>query len=444
MVRRPQLLVALCVCGVATATGAVLVLNAPKETYERPSPPPPVGAYLHGGVPLRDPGIERALTEDFPPLIGQAALLRDGDSRADEASRKALIARLDHEPAFSAHGPALAASWHAMLGALDRWMVLTPSDHEFLATGRELRARVDAVSDQFAAAELAYYIDPEIVSDPNPRRHPGIFAYRVEAVAFVRGNDRMPIRVFEARQLGAANSGHLLGMNEDELDDPVVLLDAVDAKIKDQILPVLGGDTFGIADSDWASSTRGRQAEAAATVAIRDELLAALYTESQDRDKAAARMRDLIATSVRHHEAQHKIDRDRSLRYPPELSTRLGDRKNDPFAVRSRYELSAYLSQIASDTWLPQLTMWNLVRHGFHRGSRREESYVAVVVVEGLARQLGLPSVGAIVKTDGSIDRDRLAEQALPLARKSTAELRSAAAKVWADLFGEPLVRLYD
>jgi hypothetical protein len=84
------------------------------------------------------------------------------------------------------------------------------------------------------------------------------------------------------------------------------------------------------------------------------------------------------------------------------------------------------------------------VRHGFHRGSRREESYVAVVVVEGLARQLGIPSVGAIVKNDGSIDQDRLAELAIPLARKSTAELRTAATKAWADLFGEPLVRLYD
>jgi hypothetical protein len=331
-----------------------------------------------------------------------------------------------------------------MLGALDHWMVLTPTDHDFLPAGQELRARIDAVSDQFAAAELAYYIDPEIVSDPQPRSRPGIFAYRVEDVAFVRSNDRASVRVLEARKLGDGHSGQRLGMNEDELADPIVLLDAVDAKVQNQILPVLAGDTFGIADSEWAYSTRGRQAEAAATVAIRDELLAALYTDAQDPTTASGRTRDLIATSVRHHEAQHKIDRDRSLRYPPELSTRLGDKKNDPFAVRSRYELSAYLSQIASDTWLPQLTLWNLVRHGFHKGARREESYVAVVVVEGLSRQLGLPTVGAIVKRDGSIDRDRLAELAMPLARKSTAELRSAAAKVWADLFGEPLVRLYD
>ncbi|HEY4059637.1 MAG TPA: hypothetical protein VGM39_23645 [Kofleriaceae bacterium] len=420
------------------------MLNAPKDSYERPAPLPPVGAYLHGGAPLRDPAIERALSDELPPLIAEAALLRQGDSRADETSRKALLANLDHDAAFASHGPALAASWHAMLGSLDRWMVLTPSDRNFVAYGRELRARIDAVSDQFAAAELAYYIDPEIVSDPNPRRHPGIFAYRVERVSFVRSNDRAPIRVFEARQLGATHSGHLLGINEDELDDPVVLLDAVDAKIKNQILPLLAGDAFGIADSDWAYSYRGRQAEAAATVAIRDELLAALYTEADNPDKAAARTQELVAASVRHHEAQHKIDREHALRYPPELSTRLGEKKNDPFAVRSRYELSAYLSQIASDQWLPQLTLWNLVRHGFHRGARREESYVAVVVVEGLARQLGIPSVGAIVKNDGSIDQDRLAELAIPLARKSTAELRSAATKVWADLFGEPLVRLYD
>jgi hypothetical protein len=300
------------------------------------------------------------------------------------------------------------------------------------------------VSDQLAAAELGYFLDPEIVGSPHPRRRAGIFAYRVEDVSFVRANDRPPVRVIGARALGSRTSGVAqLGMSQDELDDPVVLLDQVDEKIAKQILPVLAGEVFPIGTDNWVNTARGREMEAGAALAIRRELLAALYTDAADPDKAAARTRELIYASVRHHEAQHAIDRDRTLAYPAELSTRLGDRKADPFAVRSRYELSAYLSQIAADTWLPQLTLWNLLRHGFYKGTRREESFVAVVVVEALARQLNIQPVGPIVR-DGAIDRDRLARLALPLATKSTAELRRAAAAAWGELFGTPLVRLYD
>ena len=45
---------------------------------------------------------------------------------------------------------------------------------------------------------------------------------------------------------------------------------------------------------------------------------------------------------------------------------------------------------------------------------------------------------------DGKLDRDRLAELVAPLASKTTIELRSAAARLWRELFREPLVRLVD
>lgn len=430
----------------ATAFGAatVIAIKTPvgADVYRRPAPPPPTGVFRDGGVPRRDKGIEHVLKVDLPKLVAMSELSRKGP--VDNGARDQMVQLLRDEAAFAAHGPTLAIAWRRAIATYERWMVMVPGDRGYIEVSRELRARFDVVSDQLAAVGLGYYIDPEIVSDPHPRRRAGIYSYRIERVAFVRANDRAPIRVLDARRLDPADAGAaILGMKQDELDDPIVLLDSVESKVATQILPVLAGATFPIGNDGWASSTRGRDLAASAAYGIRRELLLALYTAARDPEQAALRTRELITASVRHHEAQHKLDHDIDLRYPPELSTRLGDKKNDPFAVRTRYELSAYLSQIASDVWLPQLTLWNLARHGFHKGQRREEAFVAVVVIEGLARKLGVPQAGAVIR-NGEVDRDRLALLAGPLAQRTTAELRRAAAELWAEMFGAPLVRLYD
>ncbi|HWU85711.1 MAG TPA: hypothetical protein VN253_00445, partial [Kofleriaceae bacterium] len=235
-----------------------------------------------------------------------------------------------------------------------------------------------------------------------------------------------------------------LGITTDELADPVVLLGQVDEKVRYQILPVLGGAPFPLGDDGWVSSRRGRALAFVAGEAIRRELRAALGEDVAAPERAAARCRRLVAASVGHHEAQHGLDHDRALRHPQELVAALGW-TSGPFALRARLELSAYLSQLASDAWLPQLVLWNLARHGF-RGSRVgiEESYVAVVVIEGLARRLGIASPGPLLRDTGELDRDRLAALAAPLAEVPTLDLRSAAAALWGELFGEPLVRIYD
>jgi hypothetical protein len=430
----------------ATAFGAatVMAIQAPngEEAYHRPAPPAPIGVFATGGAPRRDKEIEKVLATELPKLVAMSEMTRKGP--VETGARDQMLQILRDNSAFSAHGPTLAVAWRRMLDTYQRWMVMLPGDRHYADVSRDLRARFDVVSDQLAAVELGYYIDPEIVSDPHPRRRAGIYSYRIERVSFVRANDREPIRVFDARRLDPADAGAaILGMKQDELDDPIVLLDTVENKVATQILPVLAGATFPVGSDNWVYSTRGREVAAAAAFGIRRELLAALYTASQDPEQAALRTRELITASVRHHEAQHKLDHDVALPYPAELSTRLGDKKNDPFAIRTRYELSAYLSQIASDTWLPQLTLWNLARHGFHKGKRREETFVAVVVIEGLARKLGVAQVGPIIR-NGEVDRDRLALLAVPLAHRTTAELRRAAADLWAEMFGEPLVRLYD
>ncbi len=426
---------------VAAATAFVVKGPAKPYSYERPTPPAPIGVFRDGGAPRRDPGIERALGATFPALVMTSAAITRG-APVDEGARARLFAALRAEPAMQAHGPQLGAAWTQMLGTLEEWIVLTRGDRAWDDTASELRARIDVVSDQLAAVELGYYLDPEILGDHNRRRR-GIFTYRIETVGFVKANDTQ-VRVLDLRRLDTVGGGAaLLGLTSEELEDPVVLLDAIDHKIATQVLPVLVGAPFQLGDDGWAR-TRGRPLAVAAGAAIRRELLSALYTDVKSPERATARTRQLVVASVRHHEAQHKLDKAESLAYPLPLARILSERKNEEFAVRARYELSGYVSQIASDTWLPQLTLWSLARHAFRRGGPRiEEAYVAVVVVEGLARQLGVPSKGPVVH-GGEIDRDRLAALVGPLTMRTTVELRSAATALWAELFEEPLTRLYD
>lgn len=426
---------------VAAATAYAVKAPAMAPTYERPTPPPAVGVFRDGGAPRRDPAIERTLGGSFTAAAMTSAEIMHG-APVDEGKRAALLATLRADPAMRAHGPALDHAWQEMLDTLERWLPLGRLSMDWGETSAELRARIDVFSDQLAAAELGYYVDPEILGE-HPRRQRGIFAYRIETVAFVKANDAQ-VRTLDLRRLDSIGGGAaMLGLTSEELEDPVVLLDSIDHKLATQVLPVLVGAPFQVGDDAWAR-TRGRSLSSAAGAAIRRELLAALYTDIRSPEAATKRARQLVVASVRHHEAQHKLDRAEALAYPLPLARILPERKNDPFAVRARYELSGYLSQIASDTWIPQLTMWSLARHAFRRGgARAEEAYVAVVVIEGLAAHLGIESKGPVVH-GGEIDRDRLASLAGPLSIKNTVELRRAATELWAELFEEPLIRLYD
>ena len=431
---------------VAIAAGALvraaLPATAAGASYVRPPPPPPVGVFLRGGAPKHDARIEEALAGELPRLVFAGAQLA-GRGALPDAERHARVAALRTHAGFGDHGVALAGAWAALLDSLDRWLVLTTADDAWEHACRDLRARADALTDQLAAAELGYYLEPSLALD-HPRRRAGIFTYRIDNVAFVRAGDR-PVRVLDARRLDRLDPGvALLGITAEELDDPVVLLDTVEAKVQAQVLPVLAGHPFPVTDDAWMFSARGRAAARAAGAAIRRELLAALYTDADSAERAAIRCRQLVVASVRHHEAQHRLDQDRGLVHPAVLGTRLGDRPDSPFGLRMRFELSAYLSQLASDVWLPQLTLWNLVRHGLRRGAgRREEALVAVFVVEGLARKLGIPAAGDVLR-NGEIDRDRLGDLATALAERTTVEVRSAAAALWREHYGAPLVRLTD
>jgi hypothetical protein len=407
------------VAALAAIGGWVVWLHVPHHRT-KPLIPMPAGAYLTGGVPARDPELENVLAEDLAAFV----LETDEDAHGRSA---AAMSRPGHEktlraaPAIAAYGPALAASWNAMITALDHW------DSAMTKRGIvELRAAAFAMSEQLAALGLAYHLEASAMGD-----HAIVFAFEVAVVAYEHAGDKS-VRVLSLRRMDRLNVEHtLLGMQTEEGGDPVVMLDQIDDLIASKLATP---GWFELGDAAWTESAEGRHVDYAAGTAISREL--ALLSPN-------AVHRAVVAT-VRRHEARHAIDiaLDTPLPYPAALSRYVGDRGT--FTVRARAELAAYLCQIASDPVTPQLALWNLANLGFgkdHRGSA--ESFVAAVVIESLARHLGVPERGPAVK-DGVIDRAALSALARPLAALSDAALRDAAREVWLDLYHTPLELIVD
>src|SRR5205814_4958306 len=122
-------------------------------------------------------------------------------------------------------------------------------------------------------------------------------------VSFVRANTER-IRVLGLRRIDQRDDIAALGMANDELDDPMVLLGQVDEKVRTQILPVLAGADFPVGDDSWVNTRRGRRLAGIAAGAIRRELEHALGADVESLELATERCRRLVASSVGRHEAQ--------------------------------------------------------------------------------------------------------------------------------------------
>ncbi len=319
------------------------------------------GAYFHGGVPTYEPALDRLLGDELPDLViavDQGHFGRPGDA------------------AIVAHGEVLAGPWQELVAALERWS----SHHD---SGADLRKRAHAVSDAFATLGLGYYLRADVLVD-HGIKHAAVFAYRVERVSFVRIGGEAH-RVLELRRLDRLNLTHtLLGMQADDLGDPVVLLDKVDEWIASHVDPVLRGDGWPLDDPALA---------AAAGDAVRRELAG--------RD--ASEIHRLVIATVRRHEARHDFDSD-----------------HEPPRDRVAAELSAYLSQIANDPVTPQLDLWNLASLARRAGTA--EARVAAQLLPALAN-------GQPVRTLAYISDD---------------DLRARARALWRELYGEPCAAMVD
>ncbi len=319
------------------------------------------GAYFHGGVPAYDPALDKVLGDELADLV--IAVDQGHFGHPNDA-------------AITARGDVLAGRWHDLLAALERWS----SRHD---SAGDLRKQAHAVSDAFATLGLGYYLRADVLVDHGVK-HAAVFAYRVERVSFVRiGGDAH--RVLELRRIDRLNLTHtLLGMQADDLGDPVVLLDQVDEWIASHVDPALRGDGWPLDDPSLAT---------AAGDAVRRELAG--------RD--ASEIHRLVIATVRRHEARHDYDADR-----------------DPPHDRVAAEMSAYLSQIANDPVTPQLDLWNLASLARRMGTA--ESRVAVQLLPALANGQPIRS----------------------LAYLSDDDLRARARAVWRELYGEPCAPMVD
>lgn len=498
-----------------TVALAIVFTRAERHSrhFDRPLPPPAAGAFKDGGQPLADPAIAKLLSEDVMQLVIESDQDRrdGGTSKERKQHGEALLA----PPAIVSHGPALAAAWHDMIQMLDRWVYVPTTGRTFDEISTQFRHQVRAVSDQLAAAGIGYYLEGDVLRS-GVEAHALIYSYRVEEVVFVKAAEQ-PRRVLSLRRIDKLNFSHsLLGMESEDLGDPVLLLDQIDEHVASKTLPVLApAALYPLGDDGWKPLPVAQQLGKVAGEAVRRELdralgpdadaahqIAALVAERAsiveqwrsdlerrnmwlartdelflpdnmlaeldgvvptyqrervaaiedelaklDAARVASRIHQLVAASVRRHEAQHGLDdeRDPPLAYPHELVQHIGaledeDGKHRDYQHLVHAELSAYTSQIANDPVTPELAYWHVAGFAFDRNAwGSPESYVGVIVSEHIAEHLKIASPGEIIH-DGEIDRERLAQLATPIAAADPGALREAARATFQDLFGEPLV----
>lgn len=153
------------------------------------------------------------------------------------------------------------------------------------------------------------------------------------------------------------------------------------------------------------------------------------------------------ARPVELHEVQHRIDYGRGddFEVPTALLEALGipessAHKNSEEVRRMAYELSAYTAELARDPEWARVNLTLLAEH-LYDGSGGAEGWSAVLILEGLARRLGLSFEPLVIDGRGA-DLDRVAAVHLELLGKQGKDLSAGAAALWAEWFEAPLVAL--
>lgn len=480
-------------------------LQKPSRTYARRLPPPSADAFEKGGVPLRDPAVDKLLTEPLTNLVVQGGNARDG-----RANQLATVLGSLHAPGpLLAHGVPLTKAWDAMLDVFEH----SVEAGKVGPTQRQRDDLAEAVRDvtaQLQAAGLGYFLEGRFKGG-----YPYVQAYRVEEVVFVT-TAGAPRRVLSLRRLDKLNTAYaVLGMHTED-QDPVLHLERIDENVATDVMPVLAsGASYPLADREWLLGDTGKALAAKVGEVVRREYVAALGDDATHIDEIArlltkrndivdewrdhlarkhiyfvraenlflppdlldqledvtpnyqrrrvreieerlaeleaprihARIHDLVAATVRRHEAQHGFDydRDTELRYPQQLADFLGpphDAEGNAIAIvrSARAELSAYLSQIANDPITPHAALWHLAGQVFDRDrAGTGEYYAGIVVLEGLARHLGAPAEGR-----RRVTREALAASARIIADAPDDKLRAAAGVLWTELYGEPVTPIVD
>lgn len=165
-------------------------------------------------------------------------------------------------------------------------------------------------------------------------------------------------------------------------------------------------------------------------------------------------LRARFADDVARHELQHRFDAQRTrgcssaepcaaLVVPAAVRARVGPSDDAPvrfgtMPARVRDETSAYLAEMAEG--MPKMTLLALLPTLLDRDAWGDVyCNTAVVVLDALARDLGLADEGLPLVARGAVQRASVASLAAVLFAKTDADLRAAAARTWQALYGEPL-----
>jgi hypothetical protein len=162
----------------------------------------------------------------------------------------------------------------------------------------------------------------------------------------------------------------------------------------------------------------------------------------KDMREAFYKARDHFAQSVDRHETQHRLDYAKlyKLPMPPALALYVGDLPDGLAGQGNRAssalaEMSAYLSELARDPLTPKINLTLLVRYLLDKGAwGMSESYAALVIVEGLADELGIEHGSFVVGR--SIQRSTVAAVYTKMCEVESEAFRSAAKALWAKFFG--------
>ena len=481
--------------------------DAPSRTYAKRLPPPTAAAYQEGGVPLRDAAIEKLLADELTALIVETGRAResatDSPSRKERTQRLAAApAFAAHGPALHAawremldavdrwvREPITGDSFEAVARTL-RAKIRAVSDQMVArGLGYYLESDVDDASGGQNPVMYAYRVEEVVfvIAGDRPRRV--LALRRLDRLAVPNTLLGMlspeigdPVLLLDSiekhvatRLLPVLAPGARLELVDQEYlatPEGAAVANAAGAAIRAELVAVLGADARAAqriavllverhrilaASRDELARQGTDQLFVPAAVLERLEGKERSRVEEIDDDIArlegsriAARCHDLVAATTRRHEAQHGVDADRDvmLRYPHALARLAGPAEIEgaplPGVERARHELSAYTSQLANDPVTPQLSLWNAAQFAFtERLWGTPESYMALVLVEGLAQHLGIAADGPVVH-GGSMDRARLAALGTKLAAVPGPQLREAARKTWLELFDEPFVPIVD
>jgi hypothetical protein len=250
----------------------------PPRSYVRPMAPPSAVAFRDGGTPLHEPALDRVFGDQLTALVVAAGQARDGGGAIDK-----LIAAMREPPALAARGEA-AAAWRELLNAYQQALVLAQGGGGDGRASSELREAARVATAKLADAGLGYFFEGRLRDG-----YPLLQAYKVEEVGFVV-TDGARRRVLSLRRLDRLNTSYaLLGMQSDELGDPVVLLDQIEDHVATELLPVLApGAPDRLGDAAWLASEEGKALSATVGAVVAGELRAALGPDADAAGKIGA------------------------------------------------------------------------------------------------------------------------------------------------------------